>query len=285
VPALAKNPADYSRRSYTHLFAKRLELTLNTLSSLEDGQTHYEVLNFGGHLNNSVNVAAYYDVPNIAQKYNVDLVVIMWDSGGAGLEPYFDAPLNKDGVPGRFADTEFLLQSGLEKFKTGMPREFFDLCKKKNILDVSASGQFSINNYPKLLSDFDLRKGLIEMVGNPIYLLGQKLAGMKRDGEKPCELAVCYFPWPAMETFPLRPLETFPYKKDRAFWKELCEDKKINFVDMTDVWQTCRLTYFPCSDMVGNDHFSADGHLLLGTLLAYEFIRDGIIPFKTPVSP
>ncbi|HXL72125.1 MAG TPA: hypothetical protein VN963_00745, partial [bacterium] len=93
--------------------------------------------------------------------------------------------------------------------------------------------------------------------------------------EQPCRLCVCCFSTPA----------TYRYDKaSRNFWKELCRNEGISFTDIDDVWQACRLTYFPCSDMLGNDHLTADGHLIYSLLLANQFIKDGIIPFKTPAS-
>src|SRR5665213_2599705 len=77
APAFAKKPADYMRISLMHLMAKRLELTLNTLASLQDVPIHFEVLNGNGRPDGSIYLTGYYEIPDVVKKYDVDLVVLM----------------------------------------------------------------------------------------------------------------------------------------------------------------------------------------------------------------
>ena len=134
APPYAQKPANYLERiSLMHLMAKRLELALNTLASLQDVPIHFEVLNGNGRPDGSIYLTGYYEIPDIVKRYDVDLVVLMMDPSGIDLSPYRYAPLTTEGIPERYPNPEFMLEPDAEKYKSGIIRNFFDLCKKNNV--------------------------------------------------------------------------------------------------------------------------------------------------------
>jgi hypothetical protein len=41
-----------------------------------------------------------------------------------------------------------------------------------------------------------------------------------------------------------------------------------------------RVSFYPFSEIGGSDHFTADGHFLVSSWLAFELIRQKVVPFE-----
>jgi hypothetical protein len=258
------------------LVSKKLELLLNTQAALEDVPVHFEVFNEGRVINSMLYTWPYYEVPQIVKKYDIDKVMIMMDSGQCDLAQFFQSPITAEGIPAEGFDPEFDLRSKTDKFKTGPLHSFFELCQKKNFLTVEQGGKWYLSPFEKLITDREVENRTEDLMGRPLGMLKKKLDNLKTSSGKSCQLDLCYFPQGS--------LTGFPYKSERNFWKEICVKDEVGFLDLTDDFLVTRLTYYPFSDMEGNDHFSKDGHTLFAHLLAYELVKNNMIPFK-PANP
>jgi hypothetical protein len=255
--------------------AKQLEITLNTLGALDDVSMHFEVFNMGFVSEHQLSVLSYYRAPPAAEKYDADMVLIMMDPG-CGMESYFLGPLTKEGIPPEKEDPEFMSKPNNEKFKSGPLHELFNLCNEKKILEEDKDGKWSNPpSFSQMIADPEIRKKLAEIIGKPLDLLNQKLKSEKTSEGKPRKLVFCFFPTADVYTD-----FSFPAKNCRAFWKDLCHEKGISFLDLTDDFTTLRLTFFPFSEENGRDHFDGNGHKLFNFILAHELIKQKIIPFE-----
>jgi hypothetical protein len=108
-------------------------------------------------------------------------------------------------------------------------------------------------------------------MGLPIGLLKKKLSSIKASEDASCRLCLCYYPTGSNMT---------PSKPRRSFWKDLASKNGVDFLDLTDDFTATRYTYYPFSIILATDHYSKDGHELFAQLLAYELIKNKIIPFK-----
>lgn len=252
-----------------HSLAKRLELSLNTLAALDDVPMHYEVLNGGMHHGNSseVNLFAYYVTPPLIQKYNVDLVILMKDDG-FGLDSYFCAPMTSEGIPVDGLDTEFVLKPNREKFKSGLMHPLYELLLSKKLLEEPAPNKWIFPPWEALMTDPEVRKPLLELVGKPLGMLRQKVESPKANGT-PAQLIFCYFP-------------TNPYysRYRRNFWKDLCAQQKIPFLDLCDDFTAIGFSYYPYLSGVSG-HFTVDGMFFFSTLLTHELLHQHMIPFES----
>jgi hypothetical protein len=256
---------------FMHTLAKRLELSLNTMAALEDVPLHYEVLNGGMHhgSTNEINLFAYYITPPLIKQYDVDLVLIMQDEG-FGIESYFRAPLNAEGIPGDELDGEFYLKPNKEKFRSGFVRDFFDLCLKKKLMVATSEKIWSFTDIEALVSDPDLHKPLIEMMGKPLFLLKKKMDTMKNGSGQLPQLALCYFP-----------VNPFTPPKKRLFWKDLCQTGQFLYLDLCDDFIALGYSYYPYQGGESG-HFTTDGMFLFSTILMDELLRHHMIPFGAP---
>jgi hypothetical protein len=252
------------------LMSKKLELYLNSMAALEDVPVHFEVFNDGRVIDSLCYVWPYYETPKKVKDYDIDLVMVMMDAGQTSMGQFGQAPMTPEGIPQEAMDPEYTLKPDKEKYKTGPLREFFDLLEKRKT-ETKVAGEWSME---KLLADDQLKEKMEGLMGRPLGLLQKKFDESKTSWGVPPQVCICYFPQ-----------GKFPYKSHRAFWKEVCAKEKLAFIDMTDDFRAFRYTYFPISDMLGNDHFSKDGHTFMAQLLAHELIRGKIIPFKTADSP
>jgi hypothetical protein len=164
---------------------------------------------------------------------------------------------------------EFVLKSQKEKFKSGPLHDFFELVEKKKM-------ESTPDKWSDWIKDPQLRDMLVDIIGRPEGLLKKKYNSIKTSSGSPCQLCLCYFPSAAFSTFPSR--------TTRSLWKDIASKNGLAFLDLTNDFIAARYTYFPFSDMIGTDHFSVNGHSFFAQILAYELIKNKIIPFKTSVS-
>lgn len=252
------------------MLAKRLELTLNTLAALEDCPTHFEVLNGGMVRDTDAYIWPCYEAPGWAQKYDADLVLVMVEAG-AGLFSYFKTPLDREGVPQAQADPEYFLKPNKDKFKSGNFKDLLDLCRSKKMLAETSPIKWDLAPMQDLAADPGVRILLRKVMGAPLSSLQKKLAALPSASGSKCRLGFCFFP-DGMDS-------PFPPTSIRSLWKDICLERNIPFIDLTDDFTALRTTYYPFSEMNGMDHFTAEGHLLWGLLLGHELIRGHVIPF------
>lgn len=254
--------------------AKRIELKLNTIASLNDSSFHYEVFSEMKPGHQTVYLWPYYTVPEIVKKYDIDLVVILMDPM-TDLYPYFLSPLGPEGIPQNEIDTEFWLLPNSQKFKTGLLHDFFELCKSKNIIKLSPDHRWIMPQFNEFTADPEVRDHLIEIIGKPLELFKKELAVLGKERSKKISFLFCFFP-----TGDVFNETRYPSRGQRLFWKDLCRKKDIPFLDLCDDFTALRLSYFPFSEGRENDHFDINGHDLFSTIFTQELIRRQIVPFK-----
>jgi hypothetical protein len=255
------------------LMAKRIELTLNTIGALDDSNFHYEVLNEARVEKQTVYLWPYYIVPEIVKRYDIDQVVILMDPM-TDLYPYFLSPLNPEGIPQLEQDMEFWLLPNSQKFKTGLLHDFFELCKSKNILKVSADRRWIMPQFNELTADPEVRDRLIEIIGKPLELFKNELTDMSEKRGKKIQFLFCFFP-----TGDVFDKIRYPSRGQRLFWKDLCRKKAIPFLDLCDDFTALRLSYFPFSEGREMDHYDINGHDIFSTIFTHELIRQQLVPF------
>jgi hypothetical protein len=250
------------------LMSAKLELYLNTLAALEDIPIHFEVFNDGKVIDSTPYIWPYYEAQKVVQQYDIDLVMVMINAGESPHH-YYQAPMTSDGIPEEYVDVEYNEKPFEEKFKSGPLHDFFSLLEKKKM-------DTRISAWEQWLLDEQLRDRLADIMSRPLAMLKNKFDAVKTGQVSSCQLCLCYFPAGSFGAF--------PYKSERALWKGITSKNNLPFLDMTDDLMATRYTYYPLSDMIATDHFSKDGHAFFAELLAYELIKNKIIPFQTPNS-
>jgi hypothetical protein len=256
------------------VLAKRLELTLNTLGALEDSPFHYEVFDGSKVMDQPLYLWPYYVDPPIVQKYDMDLTIVMMDPSQA-LNTYFVSPINSEGIPTEMINYDFMLKPNEEKFKSGPLHDFFELCKAKKLISISADKQWALSDLNAMVADPEVRKPLVDLIGKPLEMFREKLDAIQTASGNSHHLLLCLFP--VTDVYDGDPFVT---KGQRLFWKELCLAKKIPFLDICDDFNALRFTYFPIAGDDGGDHFDANGHALLNTVLSHALLKQKLIPFE-----
>jgi hypothetical protein len=159
------------------------------------------------------------------------------------------------------------LKSPLERIPDGEPRRFYELCKTRNLVRID--GQNIIFENFKT-ADREVRSSLTRLYGKPLDVLGRNLASMRTSAGKPVRLLLCFTPVGSLQG-------SSDFGK---IWEEVAEKFHIPFLNINKEMTALRLSFYPISQMEGNDHFTPEGHLFFGALLAHNLIKNGLIPWK-----
>ncbi len=111
------------------------------------------------------------------------------------------------------------------------------------------------------------------MEGRILGLLSGRLQSMKnKSGDSP-KLAVFF-----------APRGGDPDNDDcELFWRDLCAEKNIPWLDLAPPFNTLKTSYYPTGQSGGWVDFTVYGNSLVSLLLTEELIRDNWIPFKAPL--
>ena len=251
--------------------SKRMELELNTLASIEDQPMNFEVLNKYYPGDDPLIVWPTYEVPDVVQKNDIDLVLILQPPSVSDMQfiifaPYFNRPLSKEGIPVNKEDQEYRMKPPLERIPDGEPRRFYDLCKAENLVKVVEN---KLEFDPALFLKPEIHDSLVQLYGKPLDILNRKLSAMKTSSGKPVRLLICSIHVGIYK----------PTLEDPKIWVDLTQKFHIPFLDMNDQMTALWPTFFPITREGGWEHFNPEGHLFLGTLLVHNLIRDGLIPW------
>ena len=261
-------PFKQSNGSYPHQISisKRLEQTLNAFAALEDEPMKFEVLSQMRIGAAPLFLWPTYEVPEAVRKNDIDLVLILEVPGYPPLV-YFERPLAPNGIPVHEIDAEYQLKSPLERIPDGEPRRFYELCKTRNLVRID--GQNIIFENFKT-ADREVRSSLTRLYGKPLDVLGRNLASMRTSAGKPVRLLLCFTPVGSLQG-------SSDFGK---IWEDVAEKFHIPFLNINKEMTALRLSFYPISQMEGNDHFTPEGHLFFGALLAHNLIKNGLIPWK-----
>ncbi len=252
--------------------AKHMEVELNTQSALDDNPIHFQVLDNCLRVNNLLD-ESYYTDPDLCAKYDFDLVLILQDD--QELQSIFQYllvnPVDSDGIPVSQLDPEFILKPNMEKSMKTYPDFIQYLLSKK--LVVNMSNRFPDFYVDDILRDSKAREMFLKIQGQPLKMLKKKMNGMRTSGGKVPQLVFCYFDPGGGDGF-------FTNELQRSFWRDLCQEEGVAFVDLCDDFAVLGMTYHPYSVDVG--HFTPNGMNLFNRILLFELNRNKIIPTKPP---
>jgi hypothetical protein len=249
--------------------SKRMELELNALSSMDNQPLNFEVLGMHHSAGDPLFLWPNYEVPDVCKKDDIDLVVILQPPAIYTVYPflfYFKLPMTKEGILAWPWDMEYRLKPPQKRIPDGEAREFYDLCKKENLVSVEE------NNFvfdASLFHKPEFHDVLVRMYGKPIDILNRELSQIKTSSGQPVRLVLC-----TTNTGVLR-----PNPEDPKIWEDVCHRYGIYYMDTNDEMTALRLTFFPLSENGGADHLTPEGNVFFGALLAHDLIRDGHIPW------
>jgi hypothetical protein len=248
-------------------FAKRMELELNALAALENVPMNFDVMNYSLGANEPLFLWPTYWAPDIAQRWDADLVIIMQPPSGIfPFELYFTNPITPDGIPLHPNDVEYMLKPPLERIPDGETRRFYEICKTRHLVEIKGRNfvfDQSVFSVPEL-HDF-----LVDMYGKPLDVLNRKLSGMKTSSGKPVRLLLCN-------------VHT-GYRKmnleDPKIWADAARRFHVSYLNLHDVMRALGLSYYPMGEEEGSNHLNIGGHLFLSLLMTHSLIQQGIIPW------
>ncbi len=284
--------ADKKKRNWTHnnlmyTLSKRLELSLNTLASLEDVPTHFEVLVQAKGGTNPLFLWPYYLTPDKARKYDVDLVLYLFSphmftpqvlNGVADIftqfsfQAYFMRPLSKEGIPVLEFDPNYALKPSTERISPGLVDDFFKACQKENLARIDGL-KFWFADFNQLVEYPEVEKDLVQLIGKPIRMLREKISEIRTPEGKTVPLYLGILPTG----------QFYPMKAQQPFWKDLGAYVGAPVVDFSRDFTPLRLPCFPVSDRQEYDHWNAEAYTVKALILAHELISQKIIPWAPSV--
>lgn len=247
---------------------KKMELMLNALAAIENLPIRFEVLMDGRVAGGILNLWPYYSVPEIAKKYDVDTVLFFLTPNYTN-EVYFLRPLTQEGIPAEKVDPEYVLKPAQERIPEGLPRQWFDLCRPKNLITIE-NNQILFAPLEEFVKDPQIREYTARLYSRPLKLLKEKLASQKTSGGYARNLDMCLMPW----------TKFYPFKKEKPFWEAVLKDVGEPTLDLTDSLTAFRISFYPLSEIQDNDHYTPDGQELISFLLTEALVRQKLIPLS-----
>ncbi len=248
----------------TNTYAKKLEFWLNVEASLQNVDTHFEVLTLA-HTNENELFFSNYEVPPLVKKYDIDLVLV---STNLYFDDYFYKPLTSEGIPSLDDDPKFALKPIESRIPPGAPARFYARCKELGIIP-----KIPMNDYIQYLKldDPEIRADLMEMMGLPVRLLANKLNAIKNKEGKSTQFAIYYMPWDYLPE---------PEENYDLFWKDLCQKNNVTLISLGDQFTLLQTGFYPAYQETFAHHFTAYGHELIAYLLSRYLIDQKLIPFE-----
>ena len=237
---------------------------LNTEEALRGGRTHFEVLNFT-HMGASLSNFAYYELPAVVKKYDIDLVVGLGDHHG--YIDYYACPMTSDGIPA-YSTTKEYLERSLSGRAWGVGKDLIKRCKALKIPVSEKQGQPGDGQWDVFTASKDdpqMQDDLKEMTGKRLWLLNEKLKTMKTSEGTVPQLVVFYVP-----------VCIWPNDYCAAFWGGVCEKYHLKYIDLNEPFGAFKISYYPTS---GSMHYSVCGDELIARLLSHYLVEDKDIPF------
>jgi hypothetical protein len=264
VPISPRFPDDEAQTPRELTYGKQLEFMLNTEEALRGGKTHFEVLNFtnrGASLSNF----AYYELPEVVKKYDVDLVIGLGD--WTGYEDYYACPMTSEGIPA-VTSTQAYKQQRLSERASGIALDLIKRCRALKIpisekQDYPGDGFWGI--FLASRDDEQVQAEFREMTGKRLSLLNEKLGTMKTSSGNCPQLIIYYAPY-----------IVFPNDYCESYWTKVCAQYHLKFLDLTEPFDALKLSYFPAE---GSVHYTTCGNELVARLLSHYLVENKYIPF------
>lgn len=254
----------------------QLGLVLNTRSALEDRGMQFQVLGRYERSWSSLPLWPYYVVPPLVTQYDIDLIAMV-SFPAFNITDYFDRPLTKEGIPGPTVDPEFMLINIDTRLPPGPARDFFELCRRKKLVQTTPEGQLQMQGTAQLIADPEVRRAMIDIVAPPMRLLGKKLADLNKGRPRPVRMILYYTPLLVPHIGP----EADHY---RETWQLILQGTGIEFADLTAPVRALTPTYFPIADPSTNTHPTQTGYHLLAEVIASDLLDHRRLAGAAPVS-
>ena len=267
--------AQFQKSHHVFTFPKQLEFLLNTEAALEGIDTRFEVLVLGRPARGTP-FFGYWEIPELIQKYDIDLAFAF--ANPQELDPfylYYERPVSPEGVPQHDPDYEYLLKPMESRIPPGAPREFYEHCKKLNLVEENPKNQFNFKIFSELLKKGDqgVWDGLIELLGKPYRLMAAKIKTLKNTQGANPRFFICYCPNGDQGMASLA--------DHHRFWKILCERDQLTMLDLSDPFNALQKSFYPTNDECCHSHYTAHGHSLIALLLKRELTSRKWIPLET----
>ncbi len=245
---------------------KRLELFLNSLSALENGGLHVQVLSLTRNSWQPLLVWTNYHAVEVVRKYDVDLVLLMQPPDTNTIEAYLERPIASTGVPAETVDPEYLLRPLAEKIRDNPAGPLLDRARKLGWAYPRDQNQVSLAPLSVLITDETARRKVLELLARPLVALRAGILG----ASKGTAFVLCYFPMSHRGSGVL----------ERDFWRELAAESRVGWLDLLDAFVALRDTWYPYSEGTGYDHFTPQGHAFFAFVTGHELLGSGWVPFR-----
>jgi hypothetical protein len=185
------------------------------------------------------------------------------------LDIYLQRPM-KDNLPAQNVDPEYLLKPLAQKSLDPAMKDLIDMCVAKKLASLNGGG-ISFSEFYYLIQDPEVRSKISKLYARPLKALRQKLLDFRENKES--------VPWVTC-LMPGAQLNSLLFEK--PFWKEAADEIGGPVLDLYDSWTALRVSYYPLSELTGNDHYNSHGHELLAFLIAHQLIEHQWIPWGPP---
>lgn len=244
--------------------APEVEHELNFQAALDDNPMNYEFFTAGHH--GDVLFWAPIEVPAKAKNLDIDqLIIFSPNLDQAAFAYYFLYNLTPDGIPQSPPDPEYVLKPPLERIPDGLPRKFYDYCKKHDLVKIQGK-DFVWEN--EVYTDPNLHDMILEFWGKPWEVLDRKLSNIKTSGGKPVRLLIL-----------------FGYEGQASgedyhpeMFKEVADRFKIPYFDLNPYLDALNLPYSP----TGGGHLDPGGASFYAKLWTQVFKKEKLIPWPIP---
>ena len=185
---------------------------------------------------------------------------------------YFTNPITSEGIPAQSIDSEYVLKPLSQRLSSSVAADLWEQCKKLKIPTSENLGYVGDGWSLFCNGDAQIQNDLREMTGRRLQLLDEKLNSLKVsgvNGEQHPLMIIFYVPW-----------LIFPNDCVDPFWKSVCDQYHLNFLDLTESFNALKTGYYPSNQACCTLHYTAYGNELIATLLKYYLIEDKFIPFE-----
>jgi hypothetical protein len=273
----------------SNIFAKKLELLLNSEAALDDVSEHFEVLTWGVPAG-KVQWFAPDEVPPMVEDFDIDLVLVLFTADdNEQYDNYYLFPLTKEGIPSEgpddYRDTrlkqmglevvpfkpEYLLTPWKQRVPDGAPKRLLDACFKDKLTKEVSPTQLDFGSFEDLLysGDSEIWNDLVEIIGKPFEVLNQRMGKWQTSSGKAPNWI--YFYVPAVDCEHCSQFETF--------WSDVCKRYGLSFLDLTKPFNDLKIGYYPAFEACCHNHYTAYGSELIATILKHDLISQGLVPF------
>jgi hypothetical protein len=223
-----------------------------------------------------------YEAPAFAEKFGVDLVLLMVPPGGSGtLQAYLQRPITARGIPAAEPDMEYLLKPLAERLENNPAAGLIARAKARGwVQEVpnpnASQPAIAIDRIAVLETDEALRRDLLDLHTRPVAELRRGLEAKfpKESGKTRPRLGLCHYLLGGRA----------PIGGESAFWRQVAEGAGADYLDLTDLFTALRESWYPLSEADGNDHFTPGGHAFFAFLLSHELIKNGWVPMTAPAA-